>query len=535
MLKYLSIIILLLYGCTSKSTNRDEASSPPNILFIMSDDHAYQAISAYGGRLAEVAPTPNLDRLAKEGMLFRNAYVTNSICAPSRATILTGKYSHLNGVIDNHTDFDSTQRTFPKLLQKAGYQTAVIGKWHLKSQPTGFDYWNIFPGHGQGKYYNPDFTEMGREYQVEGYATDIITDLTLDWLKDGRKKDKPFLLLYQHKAPHRSWEPAIRHFDYLEDVTIPLPDNFHEDYEKRGKAAEEQRMTIYQHMGPESDLKLDPEVAAEYNIPGNHPLGARAYHNKLERYTAEQKQKFLAAYQQRTNEFLSQKPSGKELAEWKYQQYMKDYLRCIKAVDENVGRVLDYLEESGLAENTLVVYTSDQGFYLGEHGWYDKRFMYEESFRTPLLVRWPGKVKAAQENTNFVMNLDFASTFLDIANAPIPEDIQGESMLPVLTGNTPADWRQSMYYHYYEYPGPHSVKRHYGIRSGDYKLIHFYHDVDYWEMYDLQKDPQEMNNVFADPAYSGIKIRLQGELEKLQHQYGDSDDLAKTLIKKKVH
>ena len=519
-------------GCKQVET-RNVSANLPNILFIMADDHDNDAISAYGSHLTKIAPTPNIDRIASEGMLFNHCFVTNSICAPCRATILTGKYSHLNGVIDNHTDFDGSQQTFPKLLREAGYETSLIGKWHLKSEPTGFDYWNIFPGHGQGKYYNPDMSEMGKVSEITGYVTDVVTDISLDWLKNKRDKNKPFMLMYQHKAPHRSWEPAPRHLDYLEDVNIPVPDKYYK--RKTGTAAKEQEMSIFDNMGPESDLKVYPDTAAKYNLKGNHPNGARAYFKRFEKYTEQQQRKFLEHYTQRDKKLTSHFPqTTEEMNYWRYQQYMKDYLRTIKAIDENIGRVLDYLEESGLAENTIVVYTSDQGFYLGEHGWFDKRFMYEESFHTPLLIRWPGKIKPKSINNDFVMNLDFAPTFLDIAGAEIPADMQGESFLPILKGETPDNWRKSVYYHYFEYPGPHMVKRHYGIRTEKYKLIHFYYDIDEWELYDLKKDPEEMNNVFHEPEYAGIAVRLMGELEKLQIKYKDSDDLARELINKKV-
>ncbi len=528
----------LITACNNPSVNKSERrrgdNTRPNILFIMSDDHDDDAISAYGGHFAKIAPTPNIDRLAKEGMRFNHCFVTNSICSPARATILTGKYSHLNGVIDNHTVFDGSQQTFLKLLRETGYQTALIGKWHLKSEPTGFDYWNIFPGHGQGKYYNPDMSEMGKEYQVEGYVTDVVTNISLDWLKNKRDKNKPFMLMYQHKAPHRSWEPAPRHLDYLENVDIPVTGKYNK--RKTGAAAKEQEMSILHNMGTESDLKMNPEVTEKHFIPGSHPAGYPSYYGRLERMTDEQRDTWMKFYAERDSLFLQKKPSTEDEITWfKYQQYMKDYLRTIKTVDENIGRVLDYLEEAGLAENTIVVYTSDQGFFLGEHGWFDKRFMYEESFHTPLLIRWPENINAGTVNNDFVMNLDFAPTFLDIAGAKIPSDMQGESFLPILKGKTPEDWRKSVYYHYFEYPGPHMVKRHYGIRTERYKLIHFYYDIDEWELYDLEKDPEELNNVFHDPKYAGIAVRLMGELEKLQIKYKDSDDLARELINKKVN
>jgi len=391
----------------------------PNIIFIMTDDHASHAMSCYGSRINK---TPNLDRIASEGMRFENSFCTNSICAPCRAVILTGKYSHLNGVIDNRKTFDGSQQTFPKLLQKVGYQTAMIGKWHLKTDPTGFDYWNVLPG--QGAYYNPAMKEMGQQKKYTGYVTDIITDHALKWLKN-LKPDEPFCLMYQHKAPHRRWEPGPKHLTMYDDVTIPEPDNLFDDYSNRGRAAKEQDMSIAKTM-TENDLKLTP---TRKNL------------------TPEQKRLWDAAYGPKNEAFKKANLQGKDLIRWKYQRYIKDYLRCIASVDDNVGRVLDYLDESGLAENTIVVYTSDQGFYLGDHGWFDKRFMYEESLRMPLLVRYPGEVKAGSVSDEIVLNLDFGATFLDFAGVPVPADMQGESIRKVLQGKTPRNWRKSMYYH----------------------------------------------------------------------------------------
>ena len=465
----------------------------PNIIFIMTDDHASHAMSCYGSRINK---TPNLDRIASEGMRFRNSFCTNSICAPCRAVILTGKYSHLNGVIDNREKFDGSQQTFPKLLQKAGYETAMIGKWHLKTDPTGFDYWNVLPG--QGAYYNPAMKEMGQQKKYTGYVTDIITDHALRWLKE-RDQDKPFCLMYQHKAPHRRWEPGPNHLTMYDDVTIPEPDNLFDDYSNRGRAAKEQDMSIAKTM-TENDLKLTP---TSKNL------------------TPEQKRLWDAAYGPKNEAFKKANLQGKDLIRWKYQRYIKDYLRCIASVDDNVGRVLDYLDESGLAENTVVFYTSDQGFYLGDHGWFDKRFMYEESLRMPLLVRYPGKVKAGSVSDDIVLNLDFGATFLDFAGVPVPADMQGESIRKVLQGKTPGNWRKSMYYHYYEYPAVHSVKRHYGVRTKRYKLIHFYNDIDEWELYDLKEDPKEMKNVFDDPAYANIVKELKVELQALREKYKD--------------
>ncbi len=509
---------LIIPSCTQ---NPDQK---PNIIFIMSDDHAFQAISAYDDKLIE---TPNIDRLAKEGMRFNRAYVTNSICSPSRAVILTGKHSHLNGVRDNINVFDSARQTFPKILQQSGYETAVIGKWHLKSQPSGFDYWRVLPD--QGVYYQPKFRTPGGIITEQGYVTDVITDLALEWLSDVRDKSKPFMLMYQHKAPHRSWMPAQEYLDEFMNKPIPLPETLFDDYSGRGTAAKDAEMRIKEHMGLTNDNKIKPEIVDELGLEEFSQWYAAIYERNYNLMTANEQQKWDATYGPVNNEFLKNPPTGDSLTLWKYRRYMEDYLASIKSVDDNVGRLLDYLEESGLDENSIVVYTSDQGFYLGEHGWFDKRFMYEESFRTPLLIRWPGKIEPASVNENLVQNLDFAETFLDAAGVEIPGDMQGQSLLPLLEDKTD-DWRDALYYHYYEYPGIHAVKRHYGISTERYKLIHFYHDVDEWELYDLVKDPQEMRNVINDPGYSQIKTDLEKRLMELRIQYGDSDELTMEIL-----
>jgi len=511
------MLLFLQYACSPTDNNTTAPTTErPNILFVMTDDHAQQAISAYGSVLIE---TPNIDRLAEEGMLFRHAYVTNSICAPSRAVILTGKYSHQNGVLDNRMVFDGSQQTFPKLLQEAGYQTAIVGKWHLKSQPTGFDYYDILPG--QGRYYNPRFVTKGDTSEVEGYITDVITDKALSWLQTQRDTTQPFLLVYQHKAPHRPWWPDAQHANL--DKTYPIPETFHDDYENRGTAAREAEMRIADHMSPHWDLKVQPENPL--TIQENDEQRANGYRWRYKIMTEEQRAAWDAKYNVVNREFNDPELQGEALAEWKYQRYMQDYLGCVASVDENLGRVLDYLDANGLAENTIVIYTSDQGFYLGEHGWFDKRFMYEESFHTPLIVRWPEVVTPGKINEDFVMNLDFPSTMLDAAGLEIPEDMQGESILPLLRGERPEDWRNSMYYHYYEYPGAHMVKRHYGVKTDRYKLIHFYYDVDEWELYDMQNDPNELNNLIDDPDHQEIVAELKTELTRLQEQYGDSEEL----------
>jgi len=486
----------------------------PNIVFILSDDHAVQAISSYGGRLAELAPTPRIDRLASEGIRFDKCYVTNSICAPSRATTLTGKYSHLNGVTDNTIEFDGSQQTFPKLLQQAGYQTALVGKWHLKSDATGFDYWNVLPG--QGDYYNPDFIEMGNKKRIEGYVTDIITDIALDWLEK-RDKEKPFCLMVQHKAPHSNWMPGPKHLSLFDDVEIPLPDNFFDNYENRGSAAKNQEMQIDKHMFLGYNLKLQQWMIDEMDEYDNE-WATLEWERLNNRFTDEQNAAWNSAYNPKNEQFFKSRLKGEEFAKWKYQRYLKDYLRCIASVDENVGRVQDYLEKNGLMENTIIIYTSDQGFFLGEHGWYDKRFMYEESFRTPLIANWPGRIKPGSVNRELVSNLDFAQTFLDIAGVDQPDEMQGSSLKPLMLGETPDDWRKSVYYHYYHYPQRQCVQPHEGIADSRYKLIHFY-KIGEWELYDLERDPHEMKNEYDNPEYSNIVDELKNELARLRRVY----------------
>lgn len=471
------------------------ADARPNIIFIFTDDHASAAISAYGSVINQ---TPNIDRIAQEGVRFENCLVTNSICGPSRATILTGKYSHENGFYTNKDTFDGEQPTFIKMMRASGYQTAIVGKWHLKSAPTGFDYWNVLIG--QGTYYNPRMIDNGTEVKLEGYTTDLITDLSLDWLKNQRDADKPFVMMYQHKAPHRAWEPGPDHLSMYDDVTIPEPDTLFDDYKGRGSAARLQEMTIAKDLS-ENDLKL----------------------NERRGFTDEQRAVWNAAYGPKNEAFRLANLQGDDLVRWKYQRYIKDYLRCVASVDDNIGRVLDYLDESGLADNTIVVYSSDQGWYLGEHGWYDKRWMYEESLSTPLLVRWPGVTEPGTVNHNMVSNVDFAQTFLDAGGVDQPDDMHGESLVPVLKGETPDDWRKSFYYHYYEFPGWHSVRRHYGVRTETHKLIYFY-NLNEWELYDLQADPNELNSVYDDPAYADIRAELHAELDRLREHYNVGED-----------
>ncbi len=489
----------------------------PNIIFIMSDDHAYQAISAYGYGLNE---TPNIDRLAEEGAMFTRSTVTNSISAPSRAVLLTGKHSFVNGKVDNVQPFDWDQPNFPKLMQDNGYQTAMIGKIHLDGIPQGFDFSMVLPG--QGQYYNPDFLIDGERVRKEGYCTEIITETTLDWLKNKRDPDKPFCVLYHQKAPHRNWQPAPKYLTLYDDVTFEPPANFFDNYEGRGRAAKEQEMQIHGHAMWGHDFKM---------IVNPHG-DSTGFHRELNRFNDKQREDWLAAYTPKNEAFKAEfhDLTDEEIALWKYNRYIKDYLRTIKSVDDGVGELLDYLEEAGLAENTIVVYTSDQGFYLGEHGWFDKRFMYEESFRTPLLIRYPKEIKKGTVIDALVQNLDFAPTFLDYAGIEAPEEMQGESFRQLVAGETDK-WRDAVYYTYYEYPSVHMVKRHYGVATDRYKLMHFYYDIDEWEMYDLETDPMEMRNIYDDPAYADVRETLHQKLEELRTYYGDSDELNDRFLK----
>ena len=459
-------------------------SRRPNILFIMSDDHASHAISAYGSRINQ---TPNIDRIAKEGIRFNNCFCTNSICTPSRATILTGTYNHVNNVTTLSSKLDGRLTTFPKLLQAEGYQTAIVGKWHLghggHADPTGFDYWNVLPG--QGLYHDPEMIDMGEKKVYPGYVTDIITDLSLDWLKE-RNPEQPFMLMTHHKAPHRPWDPDEKLMHLYQNTDIPEPETFHDDYSNRASAAREAKMRVDRDMTAR-DLK--------YPVPEGLT-------------SAEEKQ-------------------------WKYQRYIKDYLRCVASIDNNVGRMLDYLDQEGLAENTIVVYTSDQGFFLGDHGWYDKRFMYEESLRMPFVMRYPREIEAGSINDDMILNLDFAQTFLDCTNVDQTDEMQGRSFRPLMNGKTIEDWRTSMYYRYWMHLAHHHVYAHYGLRTHDHKLIYYYADglgtpgsaddpkPPEWELFDLKKDPHEINSVYNNPDYSEIQAQLTSELYQLQSQFGD--------------
>ncbi len=518
-------LLIILVSCTEKQS---EVVKRPNILFIMSDDHAYQAISAYSDKLIE---TPNIDRIANEGLLFSNACVSNSICAPSRATILTGKHTHLNGKIDNKMPFDTTQVTFPQLFQQAGYQTAMFGKLHFGNSPKGVDEFMILPG--QGHYINPDFITPRGDTTITGYVTDIITDLSLEWLKDKRDKEKPFMMMYLHKAPHRPWWPSPEKFAEFNKKTFPEPESLFDDYKNRGTAAKTAEMNLYEHMMYNHDSKVRPETIQEMGdvLPEIEEY-KNGFYGPYGRANEAQKKLYDVVLDSINNDFKDNWPSMNktEKMQWKYQRYMQDYLGTISSVDDNVGRVLDYLDESGLAENTIVVYTSDQGFYLGEHGWFDKRFVYDESFKTPLLIRWPNEISPGTSNDEMVQNLDFAQTFLDAAGIAAPNDMQGESLVPLMKGDTASWSREAVYYHYYEYPSVHMVKRHYAIVTKEFKLVHFYYDVDEWELYDRLNDPQEMNNVYDDPAYAEKVKELHKKLDDLRVKYKDSPELDQKFI-----
>ncbi|MUH36547.1 DUF4976 domain-containing protein [Zobellia amurskyensis] len=502
-------------ACKENPPQPEEKVQKTNILFIMADDHAIQAISAYGHPIGQLAPTPNIDRLAKNGALFTHSYVTNSICGPSRAVILTGKHSHINGFRQNGDRFDGNQTTLPKILRREGYQTALIGKWHLDGAPQGFDYSKILVD--QGNYYNPDFVENGDTTRIEGYATDIITNDALSWLKNERKDSLPFFIMVHHKAPHRNWMPALRHMNTYDSVQFPLPDTYFPSFKKQ-RAAEEQLQTIYDDMYEGHDLKMTQGY-------GSTELAHNPWTTDFERMSPQQRIAWDEAYLSKNNTFHKANLKGKALAEWKGQRYLRDYMATIAAVDEGVGEILDYLEESGLDKNTLVVYTSDQGFYLGENGWFDKRFMYETSFGTPLLMQLPGTIPPKTKIDAMVQNLDFAQTFLDFAEVKNESDaMQGQSFKGLLDGSMNSDeFRDVLYYHYYDYPAFHMVKKHYGVRTKRYKLIHFYDDIDSWEFYDLYKDPRELTNLIDDRTYSSVIDQMHYKLDSIQEVYNVTD------------
>ena len=503
------VVLVVMLSCKEKETAVAEKTTP-NIVFIMADDHAYQAISAYGHEIGSVAPTPNIDRIAQNGVKFNRAYVTNSICGPSRAVILTGKHSHINGFRQNGERFDGSQPTLPKYLKKMGYSTAIVGKWHLHDWPQGFDYWNILQD--QGNYYNPDFIDNGDSIRITGYANDIITEKALSWLKQ-KKDSAPFLLMVQHKAPHRNWMPALRHLNKYDSIALPIPETYFTQHQGQ-QAAKEQQQTIYRDMYEGHDLKLTKAL-------GSTELANNPWPSDFERMTEEQRNAWNTAYQPKNDAFHNSDVKGQELALWKAQRYLQDYLATVASVDEGVGEILDYLETSGLGENTIVIYTSDQGFYLGEKGWFDKRFMYEESFRTPLLMQYPGVIEKGSEIDALVQNLDFAQTLLDFAGgSEYGQEMQGASLVPLLTNSVEEeDFRDVIYYHYYDYPAFHMVKKHYGVSTKRYKLMHFYDDIDRWEFYNLEDDPRELDNKIDNEAYQTIIRIMKVKLDSLQTHY----------------
>ena len=525
------------------------AGDRPNILYIMCDDHAMQAISAYGSPISKLAPTPNIDRLAERGMKFNEAFVENSLSTPSRACLMTGLYSHQNGQRQLAEGIDTTKTFFSEMLQDAGYETAVVGKWHMSCTPKGFDYYHVL--NDQGQYYNPTFASTGNygDYKQEmGYATDLITDHAIEYL-DGRDQNKPFCLLVHHKAPHRIWMPNTKYVSKYANVDFPLPETFWDDYESRGSAASTQKMSIDKYMEMVRDLKV-PEM-----YDPSTPEGRDSYaglQSELGRMTAEQREAIDAYYMPRNREFLSKNLAGKELIEWKYQNYIRDYMAVIASVDESVGRLLDYLDSHNLTDNTIIVYTSDQGFYMGEHGWFDKRFMYEESFHTPLIISYPKHIQPQSVCNQMVQNIDFAPTFLDLAGVEKPKYMPGTSLQPLFAGKPVKKWRKSLYYHYYDYPTYHLVRKHDGVRTEQYKLIHFYGkggeravaenkyqrqpgtseygcfqylksinyisddaDIDYYELYDIKADPNEMHNIYGQPGMQ----KVEKEMKKILATY----------------
>lgn len=510
-LKYFLTILITFLFISSDKKEKTTQDPRPNIIYIMADDHALQAISAYGHPISKLAPTPNIDRIAGNGALFINNFCANSICGPSRASVITGKFSHENGFRMNGNKFDGSQPTLPKYLQKSGYKTAMIGKWHLDGQPQGFDHWDILDD--QGNYYNPDFITAKDTITTEGYATDLITDKSLAWLDQSIGKDAPFFLMMHHKAPHRNWMPALRHLNKYDDTKFPLPYNYFSQHDNP-HAAKEQLQTIYRDMYEGHDLKMTKKE-------GSPELAHNPWTKDFDRMTKEQRAIWDKAYQEKNDAMHRAKLSGKALAEWKFQRYVQEYMATIASVDESIGRVLDYLDKHNLTENTIVVYTSDQGFYMGENGWFDKRFMYDISMKMPLLIQYPKKIQKGIQIEDMTQNIDFAETFLDYAKVEIPKDMQGKSFRPLLEKpKGKEEFRDAVYYHYYDYPAFHMVKKHYGVRTKRYKLMHFYDDIDSWEMYDMKVDPDEQHNIISDPKYADVKKELLSRLKSLQTQYG---------------
>lgn len=553
----LSFAALSCVAATAQAQQKAAAATQrPNIVYIMCDDHAFQCISAYGSPISKLAPTPNIDRIAQRGMRFDRAFVENSLSTPSRACLMTGLYSNQNGQRQLGEGIDTTRTFFTEQLQQAGYQTAVVGKWHMGCDPKGFDYYHIY--NDQGQYYNPQYkgTDTDGKYIVEeGYSTDLTTDHALSFIEH-RDASKPFCLLLHHKAPHRNWLANTKYFGMYDNVTFPMPETFYDDYETRRSAVRTQKMSVTKDMRWEQDFKV-PEMLDTANADSWDSY--LSLMNEVNRMNPEQRIAWGKYYFPRNRRLLEARLTGKELDEWKYQNYIRDYMSVIKSVDESVGRVLDYLDSHGLTDNTIIVYTSDQGFYMGEHGWFDKRFMYEESLRTPLLIAYPGHIQPGSVCNKLVQNIDYAPTFLDLAGVSKPKELPGRSLTPLFkAGDKVKGWRNSIYYHYYDYPTYHMVRKHDGVRTDRYKLIHFYgaggldavkenkyqrqpgtrehgcmtyltslgyfepkdSAVNYNELYDLQADPHELNNLYGKPGYEKITKQLQKQLNDYRKSIG---------------
>jgi len=511
---------LVLFALIAVSLPIEAKEERPNIVFIFSDDHAPHAIGAYDGWLKSVNPTPEIDQLAEQGMLFENSFCTNSICGPSRAVIQTGKHSHKNGFMDNGDRFDWNQQTFPKLLQGTGYQTAIFGKSHLKGKPQGYNEWAVLPG--QGLYYNPDFYTKEGQITIQGHCTDVVTDMAVDFLENKRDTNKPFMLMVQHKAPHRNWMPAARHLTLYDDIDLPEPATLFDTWEDKAPPARHQETSIidYMHLNYDLFVDLTPDFTQGKPSKSEDPSSWR----NMQRMSEEQMRVWRDAYGPKDVAFHAANLSGKDLLRWKYQRYAKNYLRTIKGVDESVGRLVATLDELGLSDNTIVIYSSDQGFFIGDHGWYDKRWMYEESLKMPFIIKWPNVITPGSRQQKMIQNIDYAETFLDIAQAAIPDDMQGRSLLPLLKGESVNDWRDSIYYHYYEYPSVHMVPKHNGIRTERYKLMHFY-EFGEWEFYDLENDPEELNNLYGKSEFAELIETHKAKLASLQEYYDDDSEL----------
>ncbi len=503
--KTILLLTSLVFGITSCNSDKRISLKKPNIIYIMADDLTTQAISAYGGIYKDIAPTPNIDKVAKEGMLFQDVLVTNSICGPSRAAILTGNYSNLNGYYKNESGgkFDDSKWTFPQEFQKSGYKTALFGKWHLGTEPVGFDTFKYHNASGQqGNYWNPLYNDNGKNVKEKGYATNLSTDFALNWLDTKEKSKEPFLMVLQYKAPHRPWHPDTKYEKLWDDIEMPYPSTFNDTYKGREKTAGDTEMTMEYFSRRDMKLERPKNLKRKERIQWDF-YGAKA------------------------GEIVQPKGmSDEEGKKWRYQNYIKDYLACVKSVDDNIGRVLTYLKENNLEDNTIIIVTSDQGFYLGDHGFFDKRFIYEESLRMPFMVKYPERIKAGSVNEDIITNIDFAPTLLELAGITTTQKMQGTSFVPVLEGNTPKDWQDAMYYHYYEFPFWHHVQPHYGIRTQKYTLAHFYYNIDVWELYDLEKDPNQMNNIYNDPNYASTITELKVKLKNLMIKYENDKSLA---------